>query len=155
MNNRFKNHPFLTVAVLAITLIFVLLALLHFYWSFGGRLGYDEVLPTSSNGLRRLQPGRATGFGVAVGLLFFAFITAGNIGLFKNYVRKIYFRYGALAIAMVFFLRALGDFKFIGFFKTVRFTNFARNDTLIFSPLCLLIALTSLLIFILSKKSRC
>ena len=37
--------------------------------------------------------------------------------------------------------RAIGDFKYVGFFKRVRGSKFARMDTLVYSPLCLLLAL--------------
>ncbi len=43
---------------------------------------------------------------------------------------------------------AIGNFKFIGFLKTINRTRFCNNDTQIFSPLCLFIALLSLIIFI-------
>jgi hypothetical protein len=36
----------------------------------------------------------------------------------------------------VFGLRAIGDFRYLGFFKRVTGTRFARADTLIYSPLC-------------------
>ena len=37
-------------------------------------------------------------------------------------------------------LRAVGDFRMVGFWKTVRDTPFARWDTRLFSPLCVAIA---------------
>jgi hypothetical protein len=144
----------LTIPVLINTLIFLLLSMLHFYWSFGGELWYDEVLPTSSNGLHKLTPGPAAALVVSFGLLCFAIVTAGNLGLFNRYMKMVYFRYGVLTIAVVFALRAVGDFKFIGFFKTVQSTKFALNDTIFFSPLCLFISLLSVLIFIFSKHRR-
>ena len=33
-------------------------------------------------------------------------------------------------------LRAIGDFRYVGFFKRVRDSSFARLDTLAYSPLC-------------------
>jgi hypothetical protein len=39
------------------------------------------------------------------------------------------------------FLRAIGDFHLIGFFKRVRGTRFASLDTAVYSPLCLALAL--------------
>lgn len=89
---------------------------------------------------------------IALGLLLLALITIGNKGLFGKYSKDKYFRYGTLVIAVIFFLRAVGDYKFIGFFKTINSTRFAINDTEIFSPLCLFIALLSLIIFMLSKS---
>jgi hypothetical protein len=36
--------------------------------------------------------------------------------------------------------RAIGEFKYLGFFKRVTGSKFARLDTLLYSPLCLLLA---------------
>jgi hypothetical protein len=142
------------IPVIINTVIFILLAILHFYWAFGGKLWYDDVLPTSSNGLHRFNPSTNATLVIAFGLLFMALITAGNQGLFDSYIKRTYFRFGALIIAIVFSLRAIGDFKFIGFFKRVKWTRFAINDTQIFSPLCLFISLLSVLIFIFTRSKQ-
>ena len=154
MNNDAIKRSTLIGAVGVNTVLFTLLSILHFYWAFGGRFWYHDVLPTSSNGLNRLNPGKAAGLIVATGLLLLAAITLGNGGLFSRYIKTKNFRFGALIIAVIFSLRAMGDFKFIGFFKTVRRTRFGVNDTQFFSPLCLFIALLSLVIFILNSKDR-
>jgi hypothetical protein len=141
-----KNN-ILIFSVVINTTIFLLLSILHFYWTFGGKLWYEDVLPTNSRGLNRMNPSMTACLIIAFGLIFLAFITAGNQGLFDKYVKRKYFRYGALTIVVIFFLRAIGDFRFIGFFKTVTRTKFGINDTQIFSPLCLFVALLSLFIF--------
>jgi hypothetical protein len=43
---------------------------------------------------------------------------------------------GCWALVAVFGLRAIGDFRYLGFFKRVTGTRFARADTLVYSPLC-------------------
>lgn len=146
------RRTILSIAVITNTAVFILLSMVHFYWAFGGRLWYDEVLPTSTNGLHRLNPTTTAAIIIAFGLLFFAFLTAGNHAFFHRYSKQKYFRYAALFIALVFLFRAIGDFKFIGFFKTVKGTRFGINDTEIFSPLCLFVSLLSLLIFFGSRK---
>jgi len=50
-------------------------------------------------------------------------------------------RVGAWLIAAAFALRAIGDFRYVGFFKRVRESRFARLDTFAYSPLCTLLAL--------------
>ena len=37
-------------------------------------------------------------------------------------------------------MRAIGDFRYVGFFKRVRGSRFARMDTTLYSPLCLALA---------------
>ena len=152
MTKYTNKHRILIFSVVVNTAIFLSLSILHFYWAFGGKLWYEDVLPTNSSGLRRMNPSTTAGLIIAFGLIFLAFITAGNKGLFDKYVKRKYFRYGALIIAVIFFLRAIGDFKFIGFFKTVTRTRFGINDTQIFSPLCLFIALLSLFIFMFNRN---
>ena len=36
--------------------------------------------------------------------------------------------------------RAIGEFRYVGFFKRVRGSRFAKLDTVVYSPLCLLLA---------------
>lgn len=152
-----KNYVFkrgvLIIPVIINTVIFIFLSMLHFYWTLGGKLWYDDVLPTTSNGRHKLNPSTTAGLVIAFGLLFLALIALGNQGLFDRYVKRIYFRYGTLIIAIIFLLRTIGDFKFIGLFKTVKWTRFGINDTQFFSPLCLFISLLSVLIFILSRNN--
>ncbi len=47
-------------------------------------------------------------------------------------------------IGALFVLRAIGEFRLVGFFKRVRGTAFARWDTALFSPLSLAIGLAAL-----------
>jgi len=107
----------LIVPAITNTTIFLLLSILHFYWALGGKLWYEAVLPTNSKGTNRLNPGIAASFIIAIGLLLLACITAGNQGLFDKYVNRKYFRYSALAITLIFLLRAIGDFRFVGFLR--------------------------------------
>lgn len=83
---------------------------------------------------------------VALGLLAFSLIELGNTGIFSHWIAIKYYRWGNLVIAFIFLIRAVGDFKYVGFFKKVRDTLFAKNDSLYYAPLCLFIAFTSLLI---------
>ncbi|MEO5983877.1 MAG: DUF3995 domain-containing protein [Ferruginibacter sp.] len=107
---KYSDKPnFSIVAVVINTVAFLLLSILHFYWTLGGKLWYDDVLPTNSKGTNKLHPSTAAGLSIAIGLLLLAFITVGNKGLFEKYVKRKYFRFGALAIAFIFLLRAIGD----------------------------------------------
>jgi hypothetical protein len=50
-----------------------------------------------------------------------------------------------LVLVAVFAIRALGDFKYVGFFKKVKNTDFAINDTKYFTPLCAFVAVSLLI----------
>ncbi len=128
-------------------LIFTAIAALHVYWAMGGRKWADAVLPvTAGEGKKLFIPGKLMTLAVAVALLFFAFISLGAISLFSNYLTNRFFVYGNAVVGAIFLLRAVGDFKYAGFFKKVKDTLFARNDTKYFAPLCTAISIIAFLI---------
>ena len=136
---------FLMASVNAI--IFLILSSIHFYWLSGGKWGMNSVVPTKEKSANKLfTPSAFSTVVVAVGLLVFGLIELGNIGIFSDWMDLKYFRWGNLLIAFIILIRAVGDFKYVGFFKKVRDTLFAKNDSLYYAPLCLFIAFTSLLI---------
>lgn len=57
-------------------------------------------------------------------------------------------RAGCWTVALVFTARAVGDFRYLGFFKQVRNTRFAYWDTRLFAPLCLAFAVGTALLAI-------
>ena len=52
----------------------------------------------------------------------------------------------AYLLALVFLLRAVGEFRYVGFFKTMGDEPFRSWDTWLFSPLCLAIALAAFVV---------
>lgn len=129
------------------TAIFLLLSALHFYWVFGGKWAAEKVIPTSLEGKSMLNPSKVSTSIVALGLLFFAVIIYLQNHLFS--IPLQYLKYLPLFIAGIFLLRSIGDFKYVGFFKKINNTVFAKNDSKIYSPLCLYLAISCLTIVIL------
>ncbi len=43
-------------------------------------------------------------------------------------------------VSLLFLGRAFGDFRYVGYTKRIRGTEFAKNDYFIYSPLCLVVA---------------
>jgi hypothetical protein len=113
--------------------ILTVLALIHVYWASGGKWGASKAIPKLDGGKPPFVPGPAATFSVAALLLFAASISAGLA--LTEYRRWLMYAMGA-----VFALRAVGEFRYIGFFKTVRDTEFAYWDTRLYSPLCLLMS---------------
>jgi len=61
--------------------------------------------------------------------------------VFKGFVPTGYgpsVKYTGFAVGVVLVLRAIGDFKYVGFFKRVRRSDFAKFDNWIYSPFCFL-----------------
>jgi hypothetical protein len=112
------------------------LALLHFFWAFGGRWGYSVALP-ELNGQPAFTPSPAMTVLVGVLLLGAAGValTAGGVNILTLPPGMV--RIGAGLIATAFFLRVVGDFRYVGLFKRHRGTRFARMDNRLYIPLCL------------------
>lgn len=138
-------------------ILFFLLAILHIYWAFGSLLTSNSismaaVIPETSKG-PVLKPGFAVTMAVAFGLLVAAAISFFAMkpiykGASVAFVSEWWCVYGNLAIAIIFLVRAIGDFRYVGFFKKVHETKFAIYDTLFYSPLCFLIACVALYLYL-------
>jgi hypothetical protein len=106
---------------------FAALALLHFYWaaSNAGDAGGNSAAIPEVDGKPVFRPSRAATAGVGVVLLGTAAIVWMHVELLIA---------GAAAVLV---LRAIGDFRLVGFFKRPNPSRFARMDTRYYSPLCL------------------
>ena len=129
------------------TVIFLFLSGLHFYWLTKNPVNDFAVIPETNEGSLVFKPGTVVTFVVALGLLMFAVITLGNSDFLENWMNQNIIHYGTLGIAVVFLLRAIGDFKYVGIFKTVLKTEFANNDTHYFVPLCLWLSVVSFYLY--------
>ncbi|MBC7915859.1 MAG: DUF3995 domain-containing protein, partial [Pyrinomonadaceae bacterium] len=98
------------------------------------------------------KPGIFATLLVAFGLLVFALLVLANLAKFGQIIEPKFLKPLTWLIAIIFLIRALGDFKFVGFSKRIKSTAFARKDSLYYSPLSLLIGIISLLIALLNSK---
>ncbi len=122
-----------------LTIVFLFLGLLHFYWLFGGKWAFNAVVPTTTNTDKIFKPPLLATIVVGLTLLFFAFFFWFRIEGPLSYPDFIN-NYLGWAIAAIFFLRAVGDFNYLGLFKRIKNTDFAKMDTHVYVPLCLMIA---------------
>ena len=128
-----------------LAIIFAILSFLHLYWAVGGRFGGDAVIPTTS-GERLFTPSPLGTLLVATALFAAMLIVLGRLKIWGAFVPGWIFYLGTWVISLLFLLRTIGDFRYVGFFKSVSGTDFARWDTILFSPLCLFIAVAAFLI---------
>ena len=77
---------------------------------------------------------------VGVVLLLFAALVAATGGILPSGLPALALTGLSCALALGLLARAVGEFRYVGFFKRVRGSRFARMDTLVYSPLCLLLA---------------
>ncbi|AWW00928.1 DUF3995 domain-containing protein [Arcticibacterium luteifluviistationis] len=121
--------------------ILMTLSGIHFSWVFGGKFGFDVAIPTNPKGEKVLNPKAMDSFIVASGLLIFALYFLIRQGLIAINLPASIDKYGGWVISTIFLFRAIGDFKYVGFFHKVRGTRFSNMDLKLFSPLCLLLSL--------------
>ncbi len=138
-----------TIIAIVLMVIFLTISGVHVYWGFGGQWGNGAVLPTKDDQIKVMMPGIFPTFLVAFGLLGFGIIVILNITeldveipTWLNIIRT----YGLWVIACIFLLRAIGEFNYVGFFKKYKHTKFGQNDTKYYSPLCLIIAILSIIL---------
>lgn len=124
--------------------VFVTLAGIHFYWAMGGKAGAKYALPTNELGVKVLNPIMIDCVIVGVGFLAFGTIYLNNF--IDLHLPKIVFIIGFWFVPSIFLMRAIGYFKYVGFFKKIRNTTFAKADTKFFSPFYLLIGGIGILI---------
>ena len=127
----------------AIAAVLAALSLLHVLWGVGGIAGTSAALP-ESDGKPLFVPSRFACFAVALALALAAGLVAWRGGVMAAPLPPLLVHVGCLGVGAVFVLRAIGDFRFVGFFKRVRGTRFAWWDTRLFSPLCLALGTGSL-----------
>ena len=124
---------------LIVTLTFVVLALWHFGMALSPAGSMSSAVPSES-GKPLFVPSIKATVAVGVVLLLFGFLVAGTAGLIEVGLPPQVLSWSSYALALGLLARAVGEFKYVGFFKRVHGSRFARLDTLLYSPLCLLLA---------------
>ncbi len=135
-----------TISGSILSLIFLAISALHFFWAFGGKTAFAAALPTNEKGERLLNPRKIDSAIVGTGLLAMALFVLIKIQVIDFQLPSWALESGMWVIAGIFFLRAIGDFRYVGFFKKVKGTPFGQMDSKYFSPLCLLIGSLALAI---------
>ncbi len=134
-----------TIGVIIALILFIISAL-HIYWSAGGEWGFGQALPKDKAGNRVINPRKIDCAIVAAGLFSFALFYLIRVEVISIQLPEQVIKYGIWVISVIFALRAVGDFKYIGFTKTIQETDFARLDTRYYSPVCVLLALGGIII---------
>jgi len=119
--------------------IYLALAGIHICWGLGGKWGLDTAIPTQENGKKVISPGPFECLMVAIGFAGAAVFILIKVGIISINLPHWLSKYGLWILAVIFIARAIGEFKYIGFFKTVRTTRFGQLDTRFYSPLCMFI----------------
>lgn len=142
----------------AVAATFLAISLLHVYWAAGGKWGSTAAIPripssgSAEKGEQSLpdaypkmvnafSPGPAITLFVACGLAMIALLVTLRAGLLGDPVKHWTLQASIIVVAIVMLVRAVGDFRLVGFFKTITNTRFAHLDSLYYSPLCVLLGI--------------
>jgi hypothetical protein len=121
--------------------IFSFLSVIHFYWGLGGKWGANAAIPTRENNEKVMNPKLFECFVIAFGLLAFGLFILVKTQILPLSLPNWLMKYGLWVLSTIFILRAIGDFKYVGFFKRIKSTQFGQLDTKYYSPLCLVVGL--------------
>lgn len=133
-----------------VVILFTISAL-HIYWASGGTFGKYVAIP-ENDGHLLFVPGAPVTLVVAMGLAAAALFILFKVAMLPlsqiSWIPEWLSVSGLWILGLVFLGRAIGDFHYVGFFKKVKNTKFARFDSIYYSPLCLLLAFNSVMIAI-------
>lgn len=115
------------IIAILVSVAFAGLALLHVYWALGGGLDTSRIIPPF-DGKPVFTPGPDGTIMVAAALAGFAAVSPalGFPGLVPVSVRP-YLKWAGCAMGSVLVLRAIGEFRYMGFFKRVRKSPFVKK----------------------------
>ncbi|MFB6367715.1 DUF3995 domain-containing protein [Paenibacillus elgii] len=134
------------IAIIVISaLLLISISGLHVYWAFGGTWGSSVAIPETKARQPAFVPGKAGTLAVAVLLVVASVLLLIEAGLVKALSGFFVVTLGCWVCAIVFGLRAIGDFRYVGLTKRLRGTRFATLDSYLFTPLCLWLCFAFLL----------
>jgi hypothetical protein len=126
---------FNTSALLAITGI-------HFFWLIGGKIGLKYAFPHNSKHRKKIYRPKTIVLFIITGVLaLMTFLCLAQTDSFNNILNPEIIIWGNRVTGIIFLFRAIGNFKYLGFTKTFKDTEFAQLDTYIYCPVSLAISL--------------
>jgi hypothetical protein len=121
-------------------------AAFHFYWGLGGQYGRQVAVPQREDGTSLFVPTTTATLAVALVLTLMLVALAVYEMRLDLFLPRSWLRLGMGFLAVIFLIRGLSWHPYIGHFKTVRTSDFARNDTFFYSPGCIVTGLGFLLL---------
>ena len=125
-------------------IIFVVISAFHFYWVIGKqKVDLQPVIP-HINGKPVFVPTKIGGGFIAtllIGASILVYLNANNIWPF---IPESFYKIALGMLSITMLLRAIGEFKLVGFFKKIKNSKFAEMDTKYYSPLCLYLCISCL-----------
>lgn len=127
-------------------MVFMILGSFHFYWVLGGTWGLKQAVPTRGEDDPIQIPGKLITTFVGLVLCSFGVFYLIHSGILSIELPTKLEHYIGWILPALFIIRAIGEFKYVGMFKKVKDSDFAKADTRLFVPLCLGIGIAGLII---------
>jgi hypothetical protein len=135
------SHVGLTpVVAIVVSALLTALGLWHFTMA-AKPLPRESATVPYADGRPLFVPSTAATAAVGVGLLLCALLVVSTAGLVSVGLSPKVLSALCAGLALVLLLRAVGDFRYVGFFKSVRGSRFATMDTWCYSPACLALSI--------------
>ncbi len=129
------NEITINISSCRASLVYQFFAYLLGFWR---SMGSVAVLPVKEGEHKPAFTPRIWGtLFIAILILMASLIIVVQGGYLQGFQANSFSKIGSIVCALVFIIRAIGDFKFVGFFKKIKHSQFARYDTWFYSPLCL------------------
>ena len=125
-------------------------AAFHVYWAIGGQVGLGVSVPQRCDGQPLFRPSAALTLAVGLALAGALVLVLAIGGYLRLGLPSVLIRGAVALVCVVFLARALSWSTYVGLFKKIRDTPFARYDTWLYSPLCL--AVGTCLICLLAQR---
>ncbi len=119
--------------------VLIVLSLLHVRWAFGGAAA-GAAVPSRPDGTPIFRPGPFASLTVAGALLLASALVLARGQQIPDFAPAPWIDVGTWGVAVAFAARTVGEFRYVGLFRRVRGTPFARWDARLFTPLCALLA---------------
>jgi len=113
----------------------------HLYWGLGGRIGAGVSLPQREDGSPAVKETAIGALAVGLVLALVLLLVLSFTGLIDVPAPRWLLKTAVILWAILFTLRALSWSRYFGLLKRVRNTRFARYDSLLYSPACLVLGL--------------
>lgn len=136
------THALAVPAAWGLTAVLIAIAMLHVYWAAGGRWAIEGAVPVIDR-RPRYVPGRLATLAVAFALAGLAVAVLAAVEVIALPLPSGMARTLVALGGGVFVLRAIGEGRYVGFFKRRVGTLFARRDTAIYTPLCVFLGFAS------------
>jgi hypothetical protein len=121
--------------------ILTAIGILHIYWLLGGKNSIEYFFPANSPFRKKhIKPKKTKLLFTSLALFIMAFFFIEQMAGFTNLFNADAFKWGNKIIAVIFVLRAFGNFTYVGFTKSFKKGTYAKLDTYLYSPICLGIA---------------